>query len=115
MSVDNMTIESQNVFQHSINSTAINVLLIVIFLVLIAWTILGNLTVILAIKRSRVLRKSASNILVANLAISDLLVGIMVLPLSATVEVFGCWPMPEWLCYFWLVIGKMHISEESFR
>ena len=90
----------------SSDSTAANVVLCLVFTLLITWIIVGNATVILSVKKTPALRASLSNILVANLAFSDLLLGVLVLPLSAMVEVFGWWPPPKELCFFWLVIGR---------
>lgn len=93
-------------FPYSSYSNGVNVLLIVILTVMISWTVMGNLTVIIAVKRSKSLRSSPSNVLVANLALSDLLLALMVLPFSAMVEVSGYWPIPKGLCFFWLIIGN---------
>lgn len=95
-----------NPFSFSINNTARNIALVIIFTIMITWIIVGNLTVIIAVKKTPALRSCLSNILVANLALSDLLLGITVLPLSAMVEVVHYWPLTKELCYFWLVIGK---------
>lgn len=106
MNDTNMTLGEQSVFMYSLHNLSTNIVIIVICTLVTSWTILGNLTVILAVKRTKSLRNCPSNILVANLALSDLLMGSVVLPLSTMVEVLAYWPLPEGLCYFWLVIGK---------
>lgn len=87
-------------------TAAEDVLLLVLLFVIILWTILGNLTVIIAVGCTNSLRKSPSNMLIANLALSDLLLGLLVLPFSAVGHVFAYWPFAKEICYMWLVVGK---------
>ncbi|XP_067948951.1 probable G-protein coupled receptor No18 [Watersipora subatra] len=103
----NMTMGRKTMFAYSLNGPAANIVLIITFAIIIAWTIIGNVTVILSVKRTPALRACLSNVLIANLACSDLLLGIVVLPLSAMVEVFNYWPLPQGLCFFWLVIDVL--------
>ena len=66
-------------------------------------TIFGNSLVILAIIRDKKLRR-VGNIFIVNLAISDLLVGIIVTPLSLVYQINVTWPFGRHLCNFWISI-----------
>ena len=77
---------------------------IVIFMILcliIVLVILGNTLVIVAICTNSKLR-TVTNYLVVSLAVADLTLGIVVLPFSATLEVFGLWVFGRQMCSIWL-------------
>lgn len=67
---------------------------------IIILTILGNTTVLLAVYLDRRLRNT-TNYFIVNLAAADLLLGITVLPLSASLEVLKYWPFGSLLCEIW--------------
>lgn len=80
-------------------STAVRWLFLVSFIIL---TIGGNVLVCLAVRLSRRLWRIA-NCFVVSLAVTDLLLGILVLPLSATVELrSGNWPLGGALCNIYI-------------
>ncbi|GAB1603954.1 octopamine receptor-like [Argonauta hians] len=62
---------------------------------------IGNILIILAVWRCRRLR-TVTNCYVVSLATADLLVSILVLPLSITVEVTGRWLFNDLLCDLWI-------------
>lgn len=66
----------------------------------IVLTIFGNTTVLLAVYLDRRLRHT-TNYFIVNLAAADLLLGVTVLPLSATLEVLKYWPFGDVLCELW--------------
>ena len=70
--------------------------------VFILITALGNALVVLALYRYRHLR-SVSNYLIGNLAASDLLLAVAVLPLSTVNECLGRWVFGRAMCNLWLV------------
>lgn len=78
------------------------ILLEALFLgLMIILTISGNLLVIVAVVPSPTLR-SPTHSLIVNLAVADLLLGITVLPLSATRELYaGAWLLGPSLCSIW--------------
>ncbi|XP_070540266.1 histamine H2 receptor-like [Ptychodera flava] len=64
-------------------------------------TILGNVLVCLAAVVNRKLR-TVTNFFVVSLAVSDMLVGLLVLPLSAIYEIRREWPFGVVLCNIWI-------------
>jgi hypothetical protein len=80
---------------------------IILFTITI-WTILGNTLVILAfIIDKQIQQGGMSNYLIINLAFSDLLLGIVVLPFSASYSTFGVWDFGKIFCEIWLVIDVL--------
>lgn len=74
-----------------------------IFLAIITiFTIIGNALVIAAILQERHLR-SVGNYLVFSLAVADLMVACLVMPLGALVVVTGEWTLGARLCDLWTV------------
>ncbi|CAF0928209.1 unnamed protein product [Brachionus calyciflorus] len=72
------------------------------------WTIIGNIFVCIAIATNRQLKQGGmSNFLIGNLALSDLLLGITVLPFSATLSTFKTWVFGKVLCDLWLSIDVL--------
>jgi hypothetical protein len=86
----------------------ISIFLGIILFTITIWTILGNTLVILAFVIDKQIRQGGmSNYLIINLAISDLLLGIAVLPFSASYSTFGIWYFGKYLCEFWLAIDVL--------
>ncbi|XP_069139360.1 5-hydroxytryptamine receptor 1D-like [Argopecten irradians] len=81
-------------------SEVINYGIIVFGVFVITATILGNSLVILAIIIDKKLRR-VGNIFIVNLAVSDILVGAIVSPLSLVYQITGEWPYGRQLCDFW--------------
>lgn len=74
----------------------------VVLVTFIAFTVGGNVLVCLAVGTSRRLRRMNSCFVVA-LAVTDLLLGLLVLPLSATLELRdGRWPLGGTICNIYL-------------
>ncbi|CAF3600888.1 unnamed protein product [Rotaria sp. Silwood1] len=72
------------------------------------WTIFGNILVIVAFIIDKQIRQGGmSNYLILNLATSDLLLGIVVLPFSASYSTFRIWYFGKILCEIWLVIDVL--------
>ncbi len=75
---------------------------------LTVWTILGNVFILIAINTNKQLKQNGnSSILIGNLAFSDLLLGVTVLPFSATFSSFKIWPFGKLICDIWLSIDLL--------
>jgi hypothetical protein len=74
---------------------------IILYLITI-WTIIGNLLILISISINKKLKKNGtSNILIGNLAFSDLLLGLTVLPFSALATSLKVWKFGQILCEIW--------------
>ncbi|XP_017119221.1 probable G-protein coupled receptor No18 [Drosophila elegans] len=76
-------------------------LAVVVFLVIILVTVVGNTLVILAVLTTRRLR-TVTNCFVMNLAITDWLVGTCVMPPSVVLYITGTWRFGWILCDIWI-------------
>ncbi|KAK3562000.1 hypothetical protein QTP86_023351 [Hemibagrus guttatus] len=78
-----------------------------LFLMAILPTIGGNILVILAVSLERKLQ-NATNYFLMSLAVADLLVGLLVMPIAlVTVLYNSAWPLPEFLCPIWLFLDVL--------
>ena len=71
--------------------------------ILAIFTICGNILVLYAIQTEKHLR-TVSNLFILSLAFADLVVGLIVMPLSAANIIAGQWPFPAFICKMWLSI-----------
>ena len=85
---------------HSIIIISIIVILIILLIVI------GNLLVIVAIAVDRNLKR-IQNWFIASLALSDLLVGLLVMPFSLANELMGYWYFGDILCELWLAVDVL--------
>ena len=67
------------------------------------FTTCGNILVLYAIQTEKHLR-TVSNLFILSLAFADLVVGLIVMPLSAASIIAGQWPFPSFICKMWLSI-----------
>lgn len=74
--------------------------------IIILMTICGNVLVLLAVFANSHLR-STTNYFILNLASADLLLGVTVLPFSATLEIFGYWPYGFTFCEIWAAVDVL--------
>ncbi|OCT99347.1 D(1B) dopamine receptor-like [Xenopus laevis] len=77
-----------------------------LLLLLIFWTLFGNILVCTAVMRFRHLRSRVTNIFIVSLAVSDLLVALLVMPWKAVAEVAGHWPFGAF-CDIWVAFDIM--------
>jgi len=74
--------------------------------VFILLAIVGNILVILSVLCNKHLQ-TVTNFFIVNLAIADLLLSIIVLPFSASLEVFGCWVFGRVFCNIWAAVDVL--------
>lgn len=91
------------------HSVAVFVSVAMVLSLITLWTILGNLLVLLALCRYGTLR-TMSNCLIGNLAISDLLLAITVLPISTGHDLLGYWVFGESTCTMWLCVDVLYCT-----
>ncbi|KAK3094767.1 hypothetical protein FSP39_005952 [Pinctada imbricata] len=81
-------------------SEVLNTFITIFGVLVIGFTVLGNSLVILAIIVDKRLRR-VGNIFIVSLAASDMLVGILVAPLSLTYQLTHYWTLGRIVCDFW--------------
>ncbi|XP_041370868.1 octopamine receptor 1-like [Gigantopelta aegis] len=74
----------------------------------------GNSLVVAAVFKTRKLR-TVTNIFIVNLACADLLLGILVLPFSATLEVLDVWVFGVIWCRVWLAVDVWLCTASIFN
>nr|ANO39026.1 GCR051 [Schmidtea mediterranea] len=90
-----------NITNHSKYAFANEVVLGIVFCVLILGTAFGNGLVILSVILAKRLQ-TPNNILIVNLAVSDMLVALLVLPLATIYQLKGYWMFNEIVCDFFI-------------
>lgn len=94
MTCKNFTLDSQVV--------GLGIFLSVFILV----AIVGNILVILSVVCNKHLQ-TVTNFFIVNLAVADLLLSIIVLPFSASLEVLGCWVFGRIFCNIWAAVDVL--------
>ncbi|KAM9857353.1 alpha-1A adrenergic receptor [Aulostomus maculatus] len=74
--------------------------------VFILVAIVGNILVILSVVCNKHLQ-TVTNYFIVNLAMADLLLSIIVLPFSASLEVLGCWVFGRVFCNIWAAVDVL--------
>lgn len=87
------------------------VIILIMMSILTVWCVLGNGLVIMAIVVVHKL-KTPNNYLIVSLAVSDILVGVVVMPLAIVYEVLGVWPLGYTACTIW-VTSDVTLSTSS--
>ncbi|KAL7855328.1 hypothetical protein SRHO_G00175180 [Serrasalmus rhombeus] len=78
-----------------------------LIIIVIIPTIGGNILVILAVSLERKLQ-NATNYFLMSLAVADLLVGLLVMPIALVTVLFNAeWPLPDFLCPIWLFLDVL--------
>jgi len=83
---------------YSVTHIAMSAVIVTVIMLVI---ILGNVLVVVAVALERSLA-GTQNWFIASLAVSDILVGMFIMPLSLTNELLGYWPFGSVLCDLWL-------------
>ncbi|TMS36600.1 hypothetical protein L596_003730 [Steinernema carpocapsae] len=79
-------------------------------LVVMLVIVLGNLLVVLTVNNDHKLRNQRQNWLIVSLAIADLLVGLLVMPLTMAYEIIGEWRLGTVLCELWLALDVLFVT-----
>ena len=82
-------------------STLVSALIGCTLAALIAFTVVGNTCVVLSVTLFRDMR-TLTNWLIVSLASADLLVALVVLPVSLRYQLTGAWTMGGTICDFWI-------------
>ncbi|KAH0815202.1 hypothetical protein GEV33_007590 [Tenebrio molitor] len=96
----NVTNETAS-YQESGYNQAESIVITIILVVIIIGTIVGNILVCVAVCLVRKLRRP-SNYLLVSLAVSDLCVAILVMPMAMFYEIKGRWIFGEIVCNLWV-------------
>ncbi|KAE9553708.1 hypothetical protein FO519_003063 [Halicephalobus sp. NKZ332] len=83
---------------------------IAFMLIVMLVIVLGNLLVVLTVNNDHKLRSQRQNWLIVSLAIADLLVGLLVMPLTMTYEIIGIWVLGDILCELWLALDVLFVT-----
>ncbi|XP_030066286.1 5-hydroxytryptamine receptor 2C [Microcaecilia unicolor] len=98
------TSEVQEVSRTSLTDKNWPALLILVIIVL---TIGGNILVIMAVSLEKKLQ-NATNYFLMSLAVADMLVGILVMPVSLITILYDyAWPLPDKLCPIWISLDVL--------
>ncbi|XP_026868409.2 alpha-1A adrenergic receptor [Electrophorus electricus] len=88
----------------TLDSQVVGVGIFLAMFILVA--IVGNILVILSVLCNKHLQ-TVTNFFIVNLAIADLLLSVIVLPFSASLEVLGCWVFGRLFCNVWAAVDVL--------
>ncbi|XP_017343919.1 alpha-1A adrenergic receptor [Ictalurus punctatus] len=86
----------------------------VVFIFFVVFGVMGNVLVIVSVACHRHLR-SVTHYFVANLAVADLLLSCVVVPLSASSEALGRWVFGQALCGVWASLDVLCCTASIFN
>ncbi|XP_028306459.1 alpha-1D adrenergic receptor isoform X1 [Gouania willdenowi] len=102
-----VALQSENITtcaNFTMDSQVVGVGIVLSVFILVA--IVGNILVILSVICNKQLQ-TVTNFFIVNLAMADLLLSIIVLPFSASLEVLGCWVFGRVFCNIWAAVDVL--------
>ncbi|CAH1269477.1 HRH3 [Branchiostoma lanceolatum] len=95
-------------------SNAVAAVLALLITVVILVTVFGNLLVIVAFWRTKTLQ-TTSNYFLMNLAVADLMIGLLAMPPYAPYILTGNWPLGHSMCVSWLALDYCFCSASTLN